>query len=81
MFNSVRVAETNWSIRTVGTSVLLLVGLGLTSYGSYMHFTIATQLEAGHCDGCTPWHPLLILSPLVAGLVCGLIAGYLFYQR
>ncbi|WP_227134550.1 hypothetical protein [Halorubellus salinus] len=46
-----------------------LLGLGLASYGGYTQYTIATQLAAGACDGCAPWHPLFVVAPLVVGLV------------
>lgn len=44
--------------------LLGVVGLGLVGIGVYFNRQLA-----GHprCDGCEPWHPLFVLSPIVLG--------------
>lgn len=63
------------------SGVLLLTGVGLVAYGSYVHFSVVAQLTGGHCDGCNPWHPLFVLGPLVLGGALILSAGYLLARR
>lgn len=53
--------------------VLGAAGLALAGYGAYTH-----QSALGpRCDGCEPWHPLLVVAPLVFGLVLVSTGGYL----
>lgn len=59
---------------------LSLLGVGLVGVGGYFHVTIAMRVRAGACDGCEPWHPLVVLAPLLAGAVL-LLAGSLLYRR
>lgn len=73
--------DRGWSRSDIVTAVLLVAGLGLAGYGSYIHFTVAAQMRTGRCDGCAPWHPLFVLAPLVIGFAFVLIAGYLLYRR
>ena len=67
--------------RTVLQAVLALAGVGLAGYGSYLHLTLAAQVRAGRCDACEPWHPLLVVAPIVVGVVLILGAGYLWSRR
>lgn len=60
---------------------LLVIGLVLASYGSYLHFSIAGRVQAGNCDGCAPWHPLFVVAPLVLGSALVLGGGYVIYRR
>lgn len=73
--------RSGWDRLHVLASVLLVVGLGLAGYATYLHFKITGQLQAGHCDGCAPWHPLFILAPLLIGSAFVLGAGYILYRR
>jgi hypothetical protein len=58
------------------------VGLGLAGYGLYSHFSLAAAVRAGSCDGCAPWHPLLIVAPIVVGSVSVLgTVVYAAYRR
>ena len=60
---------------------LLVIGLALASYGAYLHFSIAGRVQAGNCDGCAPWHPLFVVTPLGLGSALVLGVGYVFYRR
>lgn len=62
-------------------AALFVLGLGLSGYGGYIHFTVAAQLKSGRCDGCSPWHPLFVLAPLVIGISFVLVSGHLLYRR
>lgn len=66
-----------WTLRDRLAALLLGVGLGLAGVGSYFHLDIAAQVRAGRCDGCEPWHPLIVLTPLVLGVSCVLLGSYL----
>ncbi|WP_152043144.1 hypothetical protein [Salinigranum salinum] len=57
--------------------VVLLAGIGLVGAGSYVHLTVAAEASAGRCDGCEPWHPLIVVTPLVVGSGFVLLGGYL----
>lgn len=61
--------------------LLLVAGLGLAGYGGYVHFTVAAQVRAGQCDGCSPWHPLFVLGPLVIGVTFVVVASFLLSRR
>lgn len=74
-------AESDSWLGDLVRAVLLAVGLGLAGYGGYVHFTVAAQVRRGQCDGCAPWHPLLVVAPLVVGTLFVLLAGYLSYRR
>lgn len=67
--------------RQLITGSVLLLGLGLASYGLYMHFSTVGLLQTQHCDGCTPWHPIIV-APMIAGSILVVAAiGYLAYHR
>jgi len=55
------------------SAIAALVGIALASYGGYTQYAISSRFAAGVCDGCSPWHPLFVLAPLVLGIA--LIAG------
>lgn len=57
----------------VASATAALLGTALASYGGYTQYVISSRLAAGVCDGCSPWHPLFVLAPLVFGIA--LIAG------
>jgi hypothetical protein len=57
----------------VASASVALLGMALASYGAYTQYRISRQLAAGACDGCAPWHPLFVLTPLIAGIA--LLAG------
>jgi hypothetical protein len=67
--------------RDVATALLVLPGVGLVAFGGYLHVTIAAQVRAGQCDGCSPWHPLFVVGPLVAGLALVVFGGLVVYRR
>lgn len=69
------------NVRNIGTGLLLVAGLGLTGYGSYIHLTVTARVGAGQCDGCAPWHPLFVLTPLLIGVGMILMAAYRRFQR
>lgn len=60
---------------------MVLIGVALSGYGSYLHFTIAAKVSAGRCDACAPWHPLLVIAPIVIGVCLVLLGGYLLFRR
>lgn len=66
-----------WTPSDLLGAVLLVPGVVLAGVGGYFHVTIAAQMNAGRCDGCEPWHPLVVVAPLVVGAVLVLLAGYL----
>ena len=73
------IAETtseNWSRSRTLKWVVLTTGLLLVGWGAYWHLTIRAKLQAGHCDGCAPWHEFIV-APLVVGVVLVAGAGYL----
>lgn len=74
-------SERGWNRRDLLAGLLLLVGLGLAGAAGYLHLTIAAQVRAGNCDGCAPWHPLFVVTPLVVGVALVLIGGYVRYRR
>ncbi|WP_049902747.1 hypothetical protein [Halococcus agarilyticus] len=53
-----------------------IVGAMSIGYGLYAHISVTAMMGARHCDGCTPWHPLFVVAPLVGGavLVLGTVA-------
>lgn len=53
----------------LASATAALLGVALASYGGYTQYTIASQVAAGACDGCSPWHPLFVVAPLVVGVV------------
>lgn len=57
--------------------LLLVPGVVLAGVGGYFHVTLAARVRAGRCDGCEPWHPLVVVAPLLVGVACLLLAGYL----
>lgn len=67
----------NWTRSDLLGGMLLVLGVVLAVVGSYFHVSIATQVNAGQCNGCEPWHPLFVLSPLTIGVTLFLLAGYL----
>ena len=69
-----------WTKRDLLGGLLLVPGLALAGYGSYLHFTVAARVSAGQCDGCAPWHPLFVVAPIVVGAALLLLAGYLVYR-
>jgi hypothetical protein len=58
-------------------AVVFVVGIGLVGVGSYVHLTVAAGASAGRCDGCEPWHPLIVVTPLAVGSAFVLLGGYL----
>lgn len=60
---------------SIPTLLVALVGLALLGSATYAHFSIA---GATRCDGCTPWHPLFVLAPLVGGAAFVASAGLLY---
>lgn len=71
---------------TVGRSTLvaavgLLAGLALAGYGLSVHVEAAGYLAVGECDGCSPWHPLFVVAPLVVGTAATLRSGYALVRR
>ncbi|WP_276260675.1 hypothetical protein [Haloglomus litoreum] len=52
--------------------LLGLLGAAVAGYGAYTHLTVAAQVN---CDGCEPWHPLLVVAPLVVGSLLVVAAG------
>jgi hypothetical protein len=78
---SERLKVRKWTRSDLLGGVLLVTGIGLAGVGGYFHFTIAAQVRAGQCDGCEPWHPLIVLAPLVVGSVFLLLAGDLLARR
>lgn len=81
MTTSDRLFGRNWNGRALLTGLALVVGIGLVGIGSYYHLTVAAQVSAGRCDGCEPWHPLLVLAPLGLGSLLVTISAYLGYRR
>lgn len=81
MTGSETLLERNWNGRELLAGLFLVAGIGLAGGGSYLHFTIAAKVSAGRCDGCEPWHPLLVLAPLLIGSAFLLIGGYLSSWR
>ncbi|PSP54887.1 hypothetical protein BRC82_07745 [Halobacteriales archaeon QS_1_67_19] len=55
----------NTASKTVA-GVPLLAGLGLGGWPLATHLRLTDRLASGHCDGCEPWHPLLV-GAFVAG--------------
>jgi len=60
---------------------LLMIGLALAGFGAYLHTSIVARLQASTCDGCAPWHPLLVVTPPVVGTALVLGGTYLFRIR
>lgn len=56
----------------VASAFAVLVGLTLASYGASVQYDASQAIAAGTCDGCTPWHPLFVVTPLAVGI--GLVA-------
>ena len=56
-----------------------LVG-GLGDWAVSTHVEIANRLAAGHCDGCEPWHPLVV-SALAGSAALVAVSALLFYRR
>jgi len=52
---------------TIAAAVDLLIRLALPISGLSVHLETAGCLAAGACDGCSPWHPLFAVAPLVVG--------------
>lgn len=73
--------EREWTASDLGAGLLVVAGLALSGYGSYVHFTVAARVAAGRCDGCAPWHPLLVVTPLVVGVASVILGGYLLSRR
>ena len=71
------VTERAWTKRGGAGGLLLVAGLALAGYGSYLHRTLAARVSAGQCDGCQPWHPLFVVTPIVVGAAFLLAGGYL----
>jgi len=55
-----------------------LIGIALASYGGYTQYSISTALARGVCDGCSPWHPLFVVAPLVVGIALIAAGSYAF---
>lgn len=75
------VFEEPFDVSKAVASALLVVGLGLGGWGTYLHLSLSGRIQAGVCDGCAPWHPLFVVAPLVAGTTLLTAAGYLFVQE
>lgn len=61
--------------------LLVAVGLGLVGWGTFLHLQLSGRLGAGACDGCSPWHPLFVVAPLVVGAGLALAGGSLLARR
>lgn len=57
----------------------LVAGLGLGAWAIYTHLKIADRLAAGRCDGCEPWHPLIIGALAGSGVLLA-VSALLFYR-
>lgn len=57
-----------------------VVGLGLGGWAVYAYLKVAERLGAGRCDGCEPWHPLIVAA-FAAGSAFVLLSVGLFYRR
>ena len=76
----------NWRIggRSVAERIarpLIVVGLGLVGWGTYLNLRLGAQLSAGRCDGCAPWHPLFVVAPILLGAVLVLSGTYVSYHQ
>jgi hypothetical protein len=61
--------------------LLVAAGLGLVGWGTYLHLQLAGRLGAGACDGCSPWHPLFVVAPLVLGSGLLVTGGYVLVRE
>lgn len=66
---------------TVVAAAGLLTGLALAGFGLSVHVEAAGYLAAGACDGCSPWHPLFVVAPLVVGTAAALGSGSALLRR
>ena len=62
----------------LASATTALLGTTLASYGGYTQYTITSQVAAGVCDGCTPWHPLFVVAPLLVGITLLSAGSYAF---
>ncbi|WP_323675742.1 hypothetical protein [Halorubellus sp. PRR65] len=62
----------------LASATAALLGIALASYGGYTQYTIASRVAANACDGCSPWHPLFVLAPLVVGITLLAAGSYAF---
>lgn len=62
----------------LASATTALLGIALASYGGYTQYTIAARVAAGVCDGCTPWHPLFVVAPLLVGITLLSAGSYAF---
>ena len=62
----------------LASATAALLGIALASYGGYTQYTITTRVAAGVCDGCTPWHPLFVVAPLLVGVTLLSAGSYAF---
>jgi len=66
---------------TALAAFLLVAGIALAGYGVAIHVETAGYLSAGECDGCSPWHPLLVVAPILVGTATALGSGYALVRR
>lgn len=52
---------------------VLLVGVGLTLTGASVHLAATGPT----CDGCAPYHPLFVVTPLGLGVLLTTAGGWL----
>lgn len=52
---------------------ILLVGLGLALTGTSVHLEAA----APNCGGCSPFHPLFVVTPVGMGFALSIVGGWL----
>jgi len=81
MLNMKSLADRGWTLSDFGVGLIFLIGLALSGYGGYTHFTTAAKLNNTHCDGCAPWHPLFVLTPLIVGASLVFLGGYFLFRR
>lgn len=63
----------NWSPRRMLAVGLLLVGVGLAVTGVSVHL----GATAASCDGCSPFHPLFVVTPIGLGAALTTAGGWL----
>jgi hypothetical protein len=68
-------------VRKTAMSTLFILGVGLSGAGTYLHLNLSGRMQAGACDGCDPWHPLFVVTPLLAGAVLLLTACLLLLRE
>ena len=65
---------------TILAGLLSITGFGITVWAVTTHLKMAAALQQGRCDGCVPWHPVIII-PLILGLLMVLSAGIIIHRH